>query len=175
MTRRTLLLSRFWMGTGTASSRSCGAFRGRPRSRSASAMPIPASTTTARKADWKPSFSTTSGFASSFAAGSPRSGRSAARPSKEQAAEGEPVGAQHPLQALLREAEVGSDRGQRHEDDRAVEDHHEESAAEERKRPSTPGIECIQHVASTSLCGRDQRVAARLHESSWSPFSRCAR
>ena len=31
------------MGNGTASIRSCGAFRGRPRRRSASARPIPAS------------------------------------------------------------------------------------------------------------------------------------
>src|SRR5919197_1310314 len=59
------------------------------------------------------------------------------RPSseQEQAAEGERVGAQHPLQALLREADVRLDRGQRHEHDRAVEDHHEEGAAEERERP----------------------------------------
>jgi hypothetical protein len=56
------------MGTGTASSSSCRAFRGRPRSRSASAKPIPASTTQATKADWKPSVSTRSGFAPSFAA-----------------------------------------------------------------------------------------------------------
>ena len=91
------------------------------------------------------------------------------RPSseQEQAAEGERVGAQHPLQALLGEAEVRLDRGQRHEHDRGVEEHHEEGAAEERKRPPAPGIGCIQHVASTSWCGRDQRVVARLHESSW--------
>jgi hypothetical protein len=84
------------------------------------------------------------------------------RPSseQEQAAEGERVSAQHPLQALLREAEVGSDRGQRHEHDRAVEDHHEEGGAEERKRPPAPGIGCIQHVASTSWRGRDQRFHA---------------
>src|SRR5262245_10829059 len=55
-------------GAGPASIRSSGVFGGPPRSRSASARPIPASTTTARNADWKPSFSTTSGFAPSFAA-----------------------------------------------------------------------------------------------------------
>jgi hypothetical protein len=55
-------------GAGTGSSSSSRAFRGRPRSRSASARPIPARTTQARKADWKPSFSATSGFAPSFAA-----------------------------------------------------------------------------------------------------------
>ena len=59
---------------------------------------------------------------------------------QEQAAEGERVGAQHPLQALLREAEVRLDRGQRHEHDRGVEDHHEEGAAEERERPPAAGI-----------------------------------
>ncbi len=64
------------------------------------------------------------------------------RPSSEQqqAAEGERVGAQHPLQAVLREAEVGSDRGQRHEHDRAVEEHHEKGAAEQRKRPPAARI-----------------------------------
>src|SRR6185436_8476543 len=60
---------------------------------------------------------------------------------QEQAAEGECVCAQHPLQALLRETEVGTDRGQRHDRDRAVQDHHEEGAAEERERPPAARIE----------------------------------
>src|SRR4029450_3124740 len=88
-------------------------------------------------------------------------------PEQQQAAEGERVGAQHPLQPLLGEADVRLDRGQRHEHDRGVEQHHEEGAAEERKRPPPAGIGCIQHVAAASWCGRDQRVVARLHESSW--------
>src|SRR5262249_21893887 len=72
------------------------------------------------------------------------------RPSteQEQAAEGERVGAQHPLQVLFREAEVGSDRRQRDEHDRAVEEHHEEGAAEERERPPAAGIGCSEHAAS---------------------------
>src|SRR5262249_17451626 len=82
---------------------------------------------------------------------------------QQQAAEGEGVGAQHPLQVLRREAKVRLDRGQRYEHDRGVEEHHEEGATEERKRPPAPGIGCIQHVASTSWCGRGRRVAGRLH------------
>jgi hypothetical protein len=42
---------------------------------------------------------------------------------------------------VVREAVVGADRGQRHDHDRGVEDHHEERAAEERERPPAAGIE----------------------------------
>jgi hypothetical protein len=52
---------------GARMPRSGGLLLGRPRSRSASATPIPASMPQARKADWKPSVSTTSGFAPSCA------------------------------------------------------------------------------------------------------------
>ena len=64
------------------------------------------------------------------------------RPSSEQqqAGEGERVGADHPLQPLLREAEVGLDRGQRDDHDRRVEDHHQEGAAEEGERPPATRI-----------------------------------
>src|SRR5262249_60577138 len=58
------------------------------------------------------------------------------------------------------------DRGRGREHDRAVEEDHEEGAAEERKRPPTPGIGSIEHVASAAWCGGDQRVAA-FHESCW--------
>jgi hypothetical protein len=77
------------------------------------------------------------------------------RPSseQEQAAVGERVGAQHPLQALLGEAEVRLDRWQRHEHDRGVDDHHEESAAEERKRPPAPGASGFS--TSPPPCGAD--------------------
>ena len=71
-----------------------------------------------------------------------RPSRSAARPpSSSRPAKRERVGAQHPLQALLGEAEVGFDRGQRHDHDRSVEDDHEEGTAEERERPPAAGIE----------------------------------
>ena len=60
---------------------------------------------------------------------------SGAAAEQEQAGEGERVGADHPLQPLLREAEFGLDRGQRDDHDVRVEDHHEERSAEERERP----------------------------------------
>ena len=53
---------------------------------------------------------------------------------QQQAAEAEQVGAQHPLQVAGREAEVGVDRGQRHDHDRGVEDDHEERGAQQRER-----------------------------------------
>src|SRR5262249_35337143 len=54
---------------------------------------------------------------------------------QQQAAEGERVGAEHPRQVLPREAEIGSYRGQRHDADRAVQQHHEKRAAQQRERP----------------------------------------
>jgi hypothetical protein len=69
-----------------------------------------------------------------------RPSRSAAPSSEQpQAAEGERAGAQHPLRVLLGEAEVGSNRGQGHEHDRAVEDQHEEGAAEGARVPTSNG------------------------------------
>jgi hypothetical protein len=84
------------------------------------------------------------------------------RPSseQEQAAEGERIRAQHPLQALLREADVRLDRGQRHEHDRGVEEHHEEGAAEERERPPAArvrgdGVHLVAHVRSDTGGGEN--------------------
>ena len=72
---------------------------------------------------------------------------------QQQAAEGERVGAQHPRQVLLRKAEIGSDRGQRHDRDRAVEKHHEERAAKKRERPPAARIETGGRQAR-DRCGR---------------------
>ena len=49
---------------------------------------------------------------------------------QQEAAEGDGVGRQHPLQVLRREVEVGLDRRQRDVDDRDVEDGHEEGGAD---------------------------------------------
>ena len=54
---------------------------------------------------------------------------------EEEAAEDERVGADHPLQVLLREPEVDLDRGQRDVHDRDVEHDHELHDAEERECP----------------------------------------
>ena len=65
-----------------------------------------------------------------------RPSRSAARPPRRsRPGERQRVGADDPLQALLREAEVALDRRQRDGHDRRVEDDHEEGAAEQRERP----------------------------------------
>ena len=62
-----------------------------------------------------------------------RPSRSARAPAEEQeSAEHERVGADHPLQVLLREVEIGLDGGERDVHDRDVEHHHELHAAEER-------------------------------------------
>jgi hypothetical protein len=57
------------------------------------------------------------------------------RPAAEQqeAREGQRVGVDHPLQAGRAEAEVGAHRGQRHRDDRHVEDDHELAEAGDRE------------------------------------------
>jgi hypothetical protein len=54
---------------------------------------------------------------------------------QEEAAEDERVGADHPLEVLLGEAEVGLDRRERDVHDRDVEHDHELDGAEQRERP----------------------------------------
>src|SRR5262249_55927598 len=70
-----------------------------------------------------------------------------------------------PLQTLLREAEVGAERGQRHEHDRAVEDHHEEGAAEERERPPAAGIESRYGRGARGRRGRGRDEAPKARSS----------
>src|SRR4029079_15868094 len=50
------------------------------------------------------------------------------------------VGGDHPLEALLREIQVGPDRGQRHVHDRHVEHDHELSAHDQPKPPPALAI-----------------------------------
>ena len=58
---------------------------------------------------------------------------------QEEAAEGEHVGADHPLQALLAEAEIALDRGQGDVEDRVVENVHElDEAEQEQDRDAAP-------------------------------------
>ena len=52
----------------------------------------------------------------------------------EEAAEDERVGAEHPLQVVLREPEILLDRRERDVHDRDVEDHHELDDAQQRQR-----------------------------------------
>ena len=64
----------------------------------------------------------------------------------EQPAEREQVGAEHPLRAVLGEAEVALHRRQRHDDDLRVEDHHQGDRAEQRERLPAPGIWFMGHA-----------------------------
>ena len=59
-------------------------------------------------------------------------------PEQERTAEEDRVGGDHPLQALLREAEVGLDRRQRDVDNRDVEDDHELRSDDEREGAPAP-------------------------------------
>jgi hypothetical protein len=84
---------------------------------------------------------------------------------QEQAGEGDRVGADHPLQPLLREAQSFVDRGQRDDHDVGVEDDHEERPAEERERPPAAGIGLcrgvcllrVGHVCPPGRCRRPNR------------------
>src|SRR5262245_50194284 len=67
--------------------------------------------------------------------------RSAPNSEQKQDGEGDCVGTYHPLQALLRKAEVRFKRGQRDDHDRRVGDDHEEGAAKQGERPPATGIE----------------------------------
>jgi hypothetical protein len=79
---------------------------------------------------------------------------------KEEAAEDECVGAEHPLQVLLREAEIRLDRRQRHVDDRDIEDDHELHGAEQRQRELFRSVGCdhrsssLHDVVMTTTNGR---------------------
>ena len=65
---------------------------------------------------------------------------------QQEAAEDERVGADHPLEVLLREAEVDLDRGQGHVHDRDVQHDHELHHAE--KRECRPFSSCRGHHVS---------------------------
>ena len=65
---------------------------------------------------------------------------------QEQTAEAEQVGAQHPLQIPGRERQVRVDRGQRDDDDRGIEDDHEERRAQQRKRLPAAGVQLCRGV-----------------------------
>jgi hypothetical protein len=65
-------------------------------------------------------------------------GKAAAK--QQQAAEAQQVRAQHPLQVVRGEPQIGADRGQRDEHDRRVEDHHEERGAQEGEGLPAPRI-----------------------------------
>ena len=67
---------------------------------------------------------------------------------QEEAAEDERVGAEHPLQVLLREAEIGLDRRQRDVHDRDVEDDHELHGAEQRQREPFRSVGCDHRISS---------------------------
>ena len=82
-------------------------------------------------------------------------GRAAAE--QQEAAEDERVGADHPLQVLLREPEVGLDRGQRDVHDRDVEDDHELHDAEEGECP--PFARCRRDHVGTPF----ESVFRRIH------------
>jgi hypothetical protein len=75
---------------------------------------------------------------------------------QQQAAEAERVGAQHPLQALLRKVQAGPDRGQPHDRDRSIQEHDEKRAAQERRRPPAARIENGGRHAP-GRCGRFHR------------------
>ena len=69
---------------------------------------------------------------------------------QQEAAEDERVGADHPLEVLLREAEVDLDRGQGDVHDRDVEDDHELHDAEERQRQPLALFRkqpCVRHLS----------------------------
>jgi hypothetical protein len=59
---------------------------------------------------------------------------------EEEAAEGDRVGADHPLQVLLREVERLADRRERNVDDRDIENRHEEGDAYERESLPPAGV-----------------------------------
>jgi hypothetical protein len=63
-----------------------------------------------------------------------RPARSGASAQQQEAAEDECVGADHPLQVRVGEAEVGLDRRERDVHDRDVEDDHELDDAQQRER-----------------------------------------
>ena len=71
---------------------------------------------------------------------------------QQEATEDERVRADHPLQVLLREPEIGLDRGQRDVDDRDVQDDHELHGAEKRQCVPLPAIRG-NHAIPLALVG----------------------
>jgi hypothetical protein len=74
-------------------------------------------------------------------------------PSAEQqcSAEGDRVRGDHPLQALLREVEVGLDRRQRNVHDCHVEDDHELCDDDQTERPPAPALPAARNRGITHL------------------------
>jgi hypothetical protein len=71
---------------------------------------------------------------------------------EQDAAEHDRVGGHDPLQVLLAEAEVRLDRGERHVDDRDVEDHHELGGDDHRQSEPAPSIgPALRHRVQGSL------------------------
>jgi hypothetical protein len=69
---------------------------------------------------------------------------------EQESAEDERVRADHPLQVLLRESEVGLNRRQGDVHDRDVEHDHELDDAEKRQRPPLPfrrRTHCLRHLS----------------------------
>ena len=75
-------------------------------------------------------------------------GRAAAE--QQQAAEGDRVCDEDPLEALVRDAERDLDRGQRDVDDRHVEHGHEHRDADERERLPAARVGCSVHVSPSA-------------------------
>ena len=79
---------------------------------------------------------------------------------EEEASEDERVGGDHPLQVLLREPEVGLDRGQRDVDDRDVEHDHELHHAEQQQRDPLAPVGLAHRFHPLLACGIDRTTVS---------------
>jgi hypothetical protein len=83
---------------------------------------------------------------------------------QQSSAEEDRVCSDDPLQALLREVEVGLDRRQRHVHDRDVEDHHELRKDDEHERSPMPAlsdfrVRGVNHLSPPKIVDRANYVA----------------
>ena len=100
-----------------------------------------------------------------------RPSRSAGAPAEQQeSAVGEDVAVDHPLEALLAEAEIRPDRGQGDVQDRRVEDVHElDEAQQQQDRDASPGRERRFLGRLARVCNSRVGLCTHLLTSSFSP------